>query len=419
MLRAFIAPELVDVAALRGHLLQKLPAYMVPSITALPILPRNVNDKVDHKSISMMQDTSLPKTPVATKRSDIAVATADSKVTLEHLDKHAESISRSEDPLFVQLSNIWHRILGVDNIEINSNFFDLGGNRFVAQEFVQSPILIISLFLSLFVLRLFQEIKSTWPETSISLVTLFHQSTLLQQISLLRASGLASIPSLLRTPEPAPVVTLPHKASSDLSLADSSSIAIVGIAGKFPGADNADEFYQLLVERRDGVTTFPQTDATSLLAVDDSIFVPRKGVLADVEDFDHEFWKLSKEEAADMDPQQRLFLDTAFAAMEDAGYVPTQQGRNNVGVFVGAAEATYHLITETSYGDSFARANRALVAPSISARVAYHLNLQGPNVTLNVHCASGMVALSLAVDNLNSGACDVALVGAVSIQFPQ
>lgn len=75
--------------------------------------------------------------------------------------------------------------------------------------------------------------------------------------------------------------------------------------------------------------------------------------------------------------------------------------------------------TETVYGDEFYRANRAVLTPCISARTAYHLNLHGPNLTLNTACSSGMVALSVAIDHLRSGQCDISVAGAVSITFPQ
>jgi acyl transferase domain-containing protein len=118
-----------------------------------------------------------------------------------------------------------------------------------------------------------------------------------------------------------------------------------------------------------------------------------------------------------MDPQQRLFLNVTLQALEDAGLDTFSDTNNSVGVFVGAATNQYHTITDPVYGDPFQRANRGFVAPCISARTAYHLNLHGPNVTINTNCASSTVALSLAVDALRSHRCDVAVVGGVSVQL--
>ena len=124
----------------------------------------------------------------------------------------------------------------------------------------------------------------------------------------------------------------------------------------------------------------------------------KAGTLSGIEDFNHEFWNLSKEEAMDMDPQQRLFLETALHALDDAGIDTSARTSGNIGTFVGAAPNVYHTTTKPVWGDAFQRANRGMIAPCISARTAYHLNLHGPKVTLNTNCASSTVALSLAVE---------------------
>ena len=131
----------------------------------------------------------------------------------------------------------------------------------------------------------------------------------------------------------------------------------------------------------------------------------------------HDLNEEGQEEAADMDPQQRLFLEVSLEALNDAMIQPSHQGRNNIGIFIGSAENSYHKFTDPVYGDPFQQANRGFVAPSISARTAYHLDLHGPNITLNTNCASGTVALSLAVDGLRSGRCDTAIVGGISVQL--
>ena len=88
-----------------------------------------------------------------------------------------------------------------------------------------------------------------------------------------------------------------------------------------------------------------------------------------------------------------------------------------IGIFVGSANHAYHLYTESVATDAFLRENRGFVAPSISARTAYHLNIRGPNVTIQVNCASSTVALSQAFDAIRLGRCDMAIVGGVSVQL--
>ena len=203
--------------------------------------------------------------------------------------------------------------------------------------------------------------------------------------------------------------------STNEELSDSlGDIAVIGLAGKFPGAQDADEFYERLLERYDGIS---KSEKPAPPVPEGGIWVPKAGTLSGVENFDHEFWNISKEEAMDMDPQQRLFLESALHALDDAGINTFAGGPDKIGIFVGAASNIYHTITEPVWGDAFQRWNRGMIAPCISARTAYHLNLHGPNVTLNTNCASSTVALSLAIDQLNSGRLKVALVGGVSVQL--
>jgi acyl transferase domain-containing protein len=196
-------------------------------------------------------------------------------------------------------------------------------------------------------------------------------------------------------------------------LTEDRSLSIIGISGKFPGADNPDELYENLTQ---GISAI-RGSIKKISAPKDCIWVPRAGTLSGIEDFDAKFWKLTREEAADMDPQQRLFLMATLQALEDAGLDTFSDLSNNIGVFVGAAANQYHTVTDPVYGDPFQRANRGFVAPSISARTAYHLNLHGPNVTINTNCASSTVAMALAVDALRNHRCDVAVVGGVSVQL--
>ena len=290
---------------------------------------------------------------------------------------------------------------------------------------------------SLLVPTLYNKITRAFPRCSLSTVDLFHQSTVKQQGNLLlpnfvvRNSSFNSLSDSHDTPE-RPQSSLDSTTEmgngvSEFSLSQSSSsstngepsddlqdIAVIGIAGKFPGAQDADEFYKRLMERYDGIST---SENAAPPVPEGAIWVPKAGILSGVEEFDHEFWNLSKGEATDMDPQQRLFLETALHALDDAGIDTSVEHQEKIGIFVGAAPNVYHTITKPVWGDAFQRANRGMIAPCISARTAYHLNLHGPNVTLNTNCASSTVALSLAVDQIHSGRCTVAIVGGVSVQL--
>lgn len=260
------------------------------------------------------------------------------------------------------------------------------------------------------------------------MIDLFHQSTVARQAKLLLSFEVekAMEPSVGDSSDEKDPFHSEHSESSscggmtdsgsdmDTSIHESREIAIVGIAGRFPGARDPELFYQRLLQGYVGIT---HSSDTGREAPEGCLWVPKAGTLSDIEDFDHKFWNLGREEATDMDPQQRLFLEVALEALDDANVDPFVREKNNIGVFVGAAPNSYHTVTEPVFGDPFQRANRGFVAPCISARTAYHLNLQGPNVTLNTNCASGTVALSLAVDALKDQKCNVAIVGGVSVQL--
>lgn len=284
------------------------------------------------------------------------------------------------------------------------------------------------------------------------MVDLFHQSTIEQQAALVTTSKSISKPRRRPTKSPkrvaapmtppspfsAPASALDRNTTITTTAAASSAtttttttqsatpnqtdVAIIGLSGRFPGAQDADSFYEQLLRGYNGIT--PSTTCRTKPTLPGNIWVPQAGALSDIEAFDHRFFNLSAEDATDMDPQQRLFLEVAHEALADAGIATTtREGRGvmtdaaRIGVFVGAAQHAYHLHTESVVSDAFARENRGFTAPSLSARTAYHLNLAGPNVTVQTNCASSTVALSLAMDEIALGRCDVAVVGGVSVQL--
>lgn len=278
--------------------------------------------------------------------------------------------------------------------------------------------------------RLHKRMQEDHPGCEIRMVELFHHSTIASQAELLRrgardtaiassVDGQGDDSSDTATTTPTPTTTTassPTLDNSSITTDQDRSVAVIGIAGKFPGADDPDELYENLTNGRSGIREDSGYSGQKSLP-EGCLWVPRVGSLSGVEDFDHSFWKLTREEAMDMDPQQRLFLTAALQALDDARIGTFKDQANKIGVFVGAAANRYHHFTQAVAGDAFQRANRGFVAPCISARTAYHLNLHGPNVTINTNCASGTVALSLAIDALRNHRCDVAVVGGVSVQL--
>ena len=204
-------------------------------------------------------------------------------------------------------------------------------------------------------------------------------------------------------------------------------IAIVGMSGRFPGAQSIEQFWGNL---RDGVesVSFFSDDEMLAAGVDPALienpsFVKAAAVLDGVELFDANFFSYSPREAEIIDPQQRLFLECAWHALEDAGYNPEAR-KGAIGVYAGAGISSYLMHNLHS--------NRQLVASVggfetivgndkdfLATRVSYKLGLGGPSVTVQSACSTSLVAVHMACQSLLSGECQMALAGGVSIRVPQ
>ncbi|CAK5278542.1 unnamed protein product [Mycena citricolor] len=298
------------------------------------------------------------------------------------------------------LTNIWKSVLQLDRVKEDASFFDAGGN-------------------SLLMTTLHQSILQSWPGCGVQLIHLFQNATIRSQAQLITVPSPASrsAPSLKARKKKASVTGKKERAArkDSTSPEESRDIAIVGIAGRFPGSSSPQELYQLLLDQTEGLTHLCPDSPIEVFP--GGVYVPHRGALKDVWEFDGARWDIKAEEAEEMDPQQKLLMTVAQEALEDASAVPPASGPNKIGLFVGAAPSTW--VPSKPDEDAFHHAHREALTPCLSALTAYHLNLQGPNVTLHTACSSGLVAMSLAVDNLRSKTCDVAVAGGVSVAFPQ
>ncbi len=205
-------------------------------------------------------------------------------------------------------------------------------------------------------------------------------------------------------------------------------IAIIGMAGRFPGADSVEEFWENLTAGRESITFFADEElAASGLDVAAlkraGSYVPARGVLKDADCFDAAFFGIHQKEAEVMDPQQRVFLEGCWEALERAGYAPGQID-HSVGVYAGATFNTYYLHALHHRRDLVELAGQQQVMLGnekdyIATRVAYKLNLKGPAVSLNTACSSSLVAVCQACQALLTYQCDMALAGGISVTVPQ
>ncbi len=207
--------------------------------------------------------------------------------------------------------------------------------------------------------------------------------------------------------------------------ADKLSIAIVGMAGRFPGAENVDKFWNNLQQGKDAVRFFSTDELEPFVPraiLDAPNFLKAGYVLDDVDMFDADFFGISQREAGYMDPQHRLFLECAWEAMENAGYVPGKM-TIPVGVYASAAISTYlmRLGSEflpwvpTSFFDVLLGNDKDYLA----TRVCYKLGLTGPGVMVQSACSSSLVAVSMACQGLLEYQTDMALAGGICLTIPQ
>ncbi|MER6363212.1 beta-ketoacyl synthase N-terminal-like domain-containing protein [Kitasatospora sp. NPDC001527] len=203
-------------------------------------------------------------------------------------------------------------------------------------------------------------------------------------------------------------------------------IAIVGMAGRFPGAPDVDTFWRNLEEGRESVSVLSEEQLRAS-GVDPAVsgrdgYVRAKGVLEGADRFDAAFFGYSPREAEIMDPQHRVFLECAWEALESAGCVP-EAFAGRIGVFAGAGMNTYllHNVTANRRVYDAAGPYQTLLASDkdfLATRVAYKLGLTGPALTVQTACSTSLAAVHLACQSLLDGECDLALAGGVSIGSP-
>ncbi|MEV4068037.1 beta-ketoacyl synthase N-terminal-like domain-containing protein, partial [Nonomuraea dietziae] len=253
-------------------------------------------------------------------------------------------------------------------------------------------------------------------------VTLFEAPTVQTLAAVLDERRGESAPQPVRQPvRAASPVHVTERADED------RRIAIVGMAGRFPGAPDVSAFWRNLRDGVESITFFSEEELIAAGAdpaqVRDPAYVPARPVLDDVGGFDATFFGMSPRMAAITDPQQRAFLEVCWEALEQAGYAaPEHRGR--VGVFGGANISTYllrmtdHLLGGGQKGFTDFEVIMGNDKDALPTTVSYLLDLHGPSVAVQTFCSTSLVAAHLAVQSLRNGECELALAGGVSIRVP-
>ena len=193
-------------------------------------------------------------------------------------------------------------------------------------------------------------------------------------------------------------------------------IAIIGMSGRFPGARNIKEFWEILSQGKNAVREIPKERFDWRLYYG-ALTEPGKinckwcGCIPGVSEFEPLFFEISPKEAETMDPRQRLLLQEAWRALEDAGYGSEQIKNQKIGMFVGVEQGDYQFLIQ---GQGNITANHNAI---LAGRLAYFLNLNGPVMAIDTACSSGLVAAHQAILSLRNGECDTAIAAGINLML--
>ncbi|TWU67119.1 Polyketide synthase PksJ [Crateriforma conspicua] len=363
-------PGAADLSQMRKMLEQRLPAYMIPQrFVEIDRFPQTPSGKLDRDH--------FPLPP--SDRPDVGTDYVAPKTEVEK-----------------QLAKIWCELLQLDRVGIEDNFLHLGGSSLRAVAMIA---------------RADEEIG-----LNITPAEFFDHPT---------------IASLVTFADTKQEITNRTNSKLDYRITDSNSIdrdayAIVGMAARMPGAANLQQFWSNLIEGRESIRFFQPNELDAGLK--ESVtshpgYVAARGVVDDADQFDRKFFGMTPRDAELTDPQQRIMMELAWTALEDAGAIPGKT-QNRIGIWAGTYATTYltkNLLTHPRVVrevDDF-KLGIHNEKDYIATRVAHALDLRGPAVNVNTACSTSLVAVIQACQSLRLGDCDVALAGGVSITFPQ
>ncbi len=357
-----------DAHTLRRALQALLPPYMIPAdFTFHDRFPLTPNGKVDRAAL------------MATR--------------LDHAPRPQAGVEG-------ELTAIWSRTLGIDDVPSDRNFFDLGGT-------------------SLQLMAVHAAIQSAFAR-DIALMDLFAHPTIASLAAHLSNSGKEAL-SVTAT-----------RTHASIPGTDAGTIAIIGMAGRFPGAPTVRQFWDNICNNVASIEQIAEADLEDAFNPEERAapdFVRARGILDDIDLFDAGFFGMHAAEAKLIDPQQRVLLECAWEAIEDAGY-DTARVEGSIGVFAGSSPNSYLLNNVRSDAESLRRYTSSYQVSDypvllgagldfISTRIAYKLDLRGPALTVQTACSTSLVAVAQACQSLLCHACDMALAGGVSITLPQ
>ncbi|EDP70119.1 non-ribosomal peptide synthetase [Flavobacteriales bacterium ALC-1] len=353
-----------DAKTYNEQLLKILPEYMIPSkYVLIEEFPMTANGKIDKKNLPNPLNKRPDNAPVLRK----------------YRNKNEKAIVE-----------IWRAQLDISEIGIDDNFFEMGGNSLLTQKVAVLITQILNIDIP---------------------VTKIYQYPTIAKLS-------EHIEIEFNKPKDKSIKSKKSKTSV-------GDIAIIGMAGRFPGASTIEGLWDILKEGKETISFFTPDELDESLPEslrNDPLYIGARGIITTAKQFDAKFFGLNPKLAQAMDPQQRLFLEIAWEVLEQSGHLPKHYD-GSVGVYAGVNTNTYYVKNVVPNTQLIAQigafqANTVNDKDFIASRTSYHLNLKGPAVSVHSACSTSLLAIAEAVEAIRSGQCDVAIAGGASVTSP-
>jgi acyl transferase domain-containing protein len=289
------------------------------------------------------------------------------------------------------ITTIWQEALGLNEVNPDDNFFESGGNSLIGIQVIN---------------KINKALQLQLPN-----------------VALFEAPTINALARYARNTQQTATTESKQPQKAKRATPQQNGIAIIGMAGRFPGANSIEQFWENL---RNGVETisFFSKEELAEAGVPDQLlqhpdYVRARPILEDIASFDAAFFGYTPRDASLLDPQHRLFLECCWEAVEHAGY-DTQTYKGSVGVFGGSAMSTYLLSHANTILGSIDDYQLVISndKDSLTTTVSYKLNLKGPSVAVQTFCSTSLVAVHLACQSILANECDMALAGGVSVRVP-
>ncbi|MBK6639837.1 MAG: amino acid adenylation domain-containing protein [Bacteroidetes bacterium] len=375
---AYIVPSensKLTVADIRKTISGNLPEYMMPSsFVFLNTLPKTPSGKIDRKS--------LPKPDE--KRPEIGTL-----------------FVQAATPDEIAISRLWSKLLRIDKVGIDDNFFDLGGNSLLALQAIA-------------ILR--QENGMDIP-----VVKLYQQPTVRGLLKAL--AGTTNQQSVFDKAKERFSKDENSNTASGKTVED--GIAIIGMSGRFPGADTVDQMWQNLLDGKETTSFFKDDEIDPFIDAsvkNDPYYVKARGVISNADKFDAGFFAVNPRLAELMDPQQRVFLEVCWEALENSGYTAASYP-GLIGVYAGMGNNTYYTNNVIHHKEAIERVGsfQVMVANEkdyIATRISHVMNLTGPGLSIHTACSTSLTAVATACQSLWNKQCDMVIAGGIAITSP-